>query len=187
MLASQFETSAGISQNGGLRVLTVIGLFFTDLFYGLFYMLLCAWGVVMAVFSLACASLSVCLFGGLNIHSLIPPAPYFCGAVFALSFAALAVLAFSGTVFYAAFLRGLMRSFGRFQHNVMASASGKAVLPPLSVAPRLAPKVNRRLRKTALISLSVFAACFILGMIISMLCAGDIQFWHAWGWFGQAK
>ena len=36
----------------------------------------------------------------------------------------------------------------------------------------------------ALVSLAVFAACFVLGAVISMVSAGSIEFWHAWGWFG---
>jgi hypothetical protein len=35
-----------------------------------------------------------------------------------------------------------------------------------------------------LISLAMFAAFFVLGMIISMIMTGALEFWHAWGWFG---
>lgn len=57
--------------------------------------------------------------------------PYWCGAILALSFAALTVLLVVDCVYYAAFLRQLVRSFGRFQHNALASVSGEAALPPL--------------------------------------------------------
>lgn len=78
---------------------------------------------------------AVCLLGGLNIHGLLPAMPYWCGAILALSFAALTILFVVGCVYYAAFLRQLIRSFGRFQHNALASASELAVLPPLPISP----------------------------------------------------
>ena len=115
----------------------------------------------MAAAALCFAALAVCLLGGWNIAGLIPAMPYWCGAILALSFAALTVLLVVGCVYYAAFLRQLVRSFGRFQHNALASVSGEA----------------------ALISLALFAACFVLSYVVCALSAGSLQFWHAWGWF----
>ena len=40
-----------------------------------------------------------------------------------------------------------------------------------------------RLRTAALISLALFAACFVLSYVVCALSAGSLQFWHAWGWF----
>lgn len=129
------------------------------------------------------AALAVCLLGGWNIASLIPAMPYWCGAILALSFAALTVLLVVDCVYYAAFLRQLVRSFGRFQHNALASASGEAALPALAINPQFSAKTRRRLRAAALISLALFAACFVLSYVVCALSAGSLQFWHAWGWF----
>ena len=129
------------------------------------------------------AALAVCLLGGWNIAGLIPAMPYWCGAILALSFAALTVLLVVSCVYYAAFLRQLVRSFGRFQHNALASASGEAVLPALAINPQFSAKTRRRLRAIALISLALFAACFVLSYVVCALSAGSFQFWHAWGWF----
>mgnify|MGYP001725080632 FL=1 len=109
--------------------------------------------------------------------------PYWCGAILALSFATLTVLLVVGCVYYAAFLRQLVRSFGRFQHNALASASGEAALPALAINPQFSTKTRRRLRAAALISLALFAACFVLSYVVCALSAGSLQFWHAWGWF----
>ncbi len=184
LLASQFESGIVAPKSGGKRITTVIGLCFIDFFAGLFFALLMAWGVIMAVFSLACGVVAVCLFGGLNIYSLIPPIPYWCGTVFGLSMAALAVLTAAGCVYFAAFVRQLMRSFGRFHHNAMAAAFGNTVLPSYAIHPQLAPKTNRRIRSIALVSLALFAAFFVLGIILSIISSGALGFWHAWGWFG---
>ena len=88
-----------------------------------------------------------------------------------------------GCVYYAAFLRQLVRSFGRFQHNALASVSGEAALPALAINPQFSAKTRRRLRAAALISLALFAACFVLSYVVCALSAGSLQFWHAWGWF----
>ena len=93
-----------------------------------------------AAAALCFAALAVCLLGGWNIAGLIPAMPYWCGAILALSFAALTVLLVIGCVYYAAFLRQLVRSFGRFQHNALASASGEAALPALAINPQFSAK-----------------------------------------------
>ena len=182
-LAAQFESTNAPKAARGGRALTVAGLCFADLFAGLFFVLLAGFGLVMAAASLSFAALAVCLLGNLNIYGLIPTMPYWCGAILALSFAALTVLLAVGCVYYAAFLRQLVRSFVRFQHNALAAASGEAALPSLAINPQFSAKTRRRLRAAALISLALFAACFVLSYVVCALSAGSFQFWHAWGWF----
>ena len=183
-LAAQFESTDTAKKVGGSKALAVAGLCFVDLFAGLFFVLLSGFGIVLAAASLSFAALAVCLLGNLNIYGLIPTMPYWCGAILALSFAALAVLIAVGCVYYAAFLRQLLRSFARFQHNTLATASGEATLPALAIHPQFSAKTKRRLRSVALISLALFAACFVLSYVVCTLSAGSFQFWHIWGWFG---
>lgn len=184
MLAAQFDGGEdGPKQESGGKALTVIALGITDVFAGLFFLLLAGFGVVLAAAALSFGAAAVCLLGGLNICGLLPAMPYWCGAILALSLAALAVLFAVGSVYYGAFLRQLIRSFGRFQHNALANASGAAVLPPLPISPRFSAKTNRRLRAVALITLALFAACFVLSYVVCALSAGSLEFWHVWGWF----
>ena len=192
--ASQFESSTATfttpsrtAPGSGRKIATVIGLCFVDLFAGAFFALLMAWEIIMVAFSLACAVIAVCLFGKFNTYSLIPPMPYWCGAIIGLSLAALSVLAAVGSIYFVAFVRQLMRSYGRFHRNAMAACSGKAVLPPLAIHPQLTPRTNRRLRSIALAALAVFAAFFVLGMIVAVISSGALEFWHAWGWFGYTS
>ena len=182
-LAAQFGETNAPKQERGSKPLTVVGLCFADLFAGLFFALLDGFGLVMAAATLAFAGVAVCLLGNLNVYGLLPAMPYWCGAILALSAAALAVLIAVGCVYYAAFLRQLVRSFGRFQHNTLAAASGEATLPALAINPQFTAKTKRRLRSVALISLALFAACFVLSYLVCALSAGSVQFWHVWGWF----
>lgn len=138
---------------------------------------------MLAAAALSFAAAAVCLLGGLNVYGLLPAVPYWCGAVLGLSLLALTVLFAVGCVYYGAFLRQMIRSFGRFQHNALAGASGEAVLPSLPIAPQFSAKARRRLRTTALIALALFAACFVLAFVVCALSAGSLQFWHVWGWF----
>ena len=182
-LAAQFGETEAPKQKGGNKPLVVAGLCFADVFAGLFFLLLAAWGLVMAAAALAFAVAAVCLIGGVDLFALLPTMPYWCGVILALALAALTVLLAVGCVYYGAFLRQLIRSFGRFQHNALAAASGEAALPPLAIHPRLSGKAKRRLRTTALVSLALFAACFMLAYIACALSAGSLEFWHVWGWF----
>lgn len=183
-LAEQFAAGAKTGMSGGGRKVAVVtGLVFMDLFAGAFYLLLGAWLIVMAGLAIVCAAAAVCLFGGWNIHALLPPMPYWCGALVAVSLGALSVLTSVGCGYFGAFMKQLTRAYGRFHHNALASASQKAVLPALPLYPQLPAKTRRRLRTAALLSLTVFAVCFAASFVVSAASAGAIQFWHEWGWF----
>lgn len=182
-IASQYESGAAENNSTGRKITTVIGLCFADLFTGIFFVLLIAWEIVFAALAVSCLVIAVCLFGGINVYSLIPPMPYFCGTVYAVALTALAVLSAVGSIYFAAFIHQLMRSYSRFHHNAIAEASGKAVLPPVTITPQFSIKAKRRLRTIALISLTVFGVCVILAVIVSMLSSGALGFWHKWGWF----
>lgn len=182
-LAAQFVQSGETQKKrrGEKKPFTVAGVCLAWIFAGAFFVLLALWGIVMVAFSLACAAAAVCLIGGFSIN---PPMPYWCGAALALALAALGVLSAVGSIYYAAFLRQLVRSFARFSHNALATASGKAPLPSLAINPQINVKTKRRMRSVALISLAMFASCLVLAYIACSLSAGSVQFWHVWGWFG---
>lgn len=137
----------------------------------------------MAAASVSSAALAVCLIGGINVAGVIPQLPYWRGAILGLSFAPLSVLIAVGCVYYWAFVRQLVRSFGRFRHNALASAMGDAMLSRLGIDPQFSAKTKRRLRPVTLVSLALSAACFVLGFIACAMSAGGVQFWHIWGWF----
>jgi uncharacterized membrane protein len=182
-LAEQFTPGQKLKIGGGRKAITLTGLTFTDIFAAMFFILLTAWVAVLGAFALAVAAVGICLFFGLNVRGLIPQMPFGCGLVFAVSLAALAVLAAVGTVYCGAFTAQLAKAYGRFHRNCVASASGKAVLPPLAAHPQFSAKGKRRFRKIALISLAVFAAAFVAAYIVAALSAGAFGFWHEWKWF----
>lgn len=183
VLARQFGSGPEMRTGGGRKVVTAIGLVFADIFAVVFFALLWAFEIAMIAFSMASAAIAVCLIGAFNIPALIPYMPYGCAVTFGVSAAALAVLAATGSVYFAAFVSQFMRAYGRFHHNAMAAASGKAVLPSLAIHPQFAAKANRRIRIVALLSLTILAVSFIAAMFLSMLSAGSLGFWHTWNWF----
>ena len=183
-LAMQYERGTSAAAKGS-GVLTKIGLGFADVFAGLFFMLLAAAGVVIAAAAIVFTAVGVCMIAGTSPYALIPPVPYWCGAIIGVALVALGILAAVGCIYYWTLIRQLVKSFGRFQHNAIAAATGKPVLPSLPAHVQLAPKTNRRLRSLALIALLAFAVCFILGFVACVLSAGTIEFWHTWGWFGN--
>lgn len=178
-LAARFgETGTAAKKTAG-KPLVVVGLGLAAIAAILFFILLTAWGVVMAAASVSSAALAVCLIGGINVAGVIPQLPYWRGAILGLSFAPPSVLIAVGCVYYWAFVR----SFGRFRHNALASAMGDAMLPPLGIDPQFSAKTKRRLRPVTLVSLALSAACFVLGFIACAMSVGGVQFWHIWGWF----
>jgi uncharacterized membrane protein len=184
LLASQFEDTGEYKISRGRKVTTAIGLGIIDFFAGIFLVLLVAWGVIMAAFSICSAGIAVCLVGVINPWSLIPHMPYLPAVVLGISMAALSVLSATGCIYFAAFVRQLMRSYSRFHQKTIAVASGRVALPSLGIYPQIQAKINRRIRTVALFSIVLFTTCLVLGMIISMILSGSLEFWHAWGWFG---
>lgn len=183
-LAAQFGDADVPKRAGHSAALTWLWLVWVDLFFGVFAVLLLAFGVVLAACVLSFGLTGVCLIGDLGRLAFVylPPMPYWCGAVLGLSLLALCALTVVGCVWYFALCRQVLRSFGRFHHNALAQNRG-GVLPALPIAPQFAPKQKRRLRTTALVALLLFAVCFVLGYVVCALSAGSFQFWHVWGWF----
>lgn len=183
-IAAQFDATQAAG-NGGKKAITVIGLGVADFFFGILCVLLVAWEVVMAALTLASGTAAVCLIGNLGMLEVvsIPAMPYPCALLFGLTFLALTVLAAVGAVYFFGFIRQLIRAFGRLHKNTLSSASGRAVLPPVTVYPQFPAKVKRTLKKLSLLALTVFAVCFILCFLVCSVSAGTVEFWHAWGWF----
>lgn len=96
-LAAQFDDAEETPEKkGGSKPLVVAGLCFADVFAGLFFILLAAWGLVLAAAALGAAGTAVCLLGKVELGGLLPELPYWCGAMLALTLAALAVLLAAG-------------------------------------------------------------------------------------------
>jgi uncharacterized membrane protein len=184
LIASQFESIGDENNSRGRKAAAIIGLGLLDIFAGAFFILLSAWEAIMAAFSLCGAVIAFSLFGSISPWSLIPNMPRLAEIVFGLSLSSLSVLTAVGCIYFAAFIRQLMRSYRRFHENTIAIASGRGILPTVTISPKISSRFNRRLRTIALISLILFTTCFVLGILVSMILSGTLEFWHTWGWFG---
>lgn len=184
-LAAQFE-AAPQSAKKPSAALTWLWLVWADLFFGIFAVLLLAFGAVLAACVLSFGLTGVCLIGNLRTlpYIMLPEMPYWCGAILGLSLLALCVLSVIGCIWYIAFCRQIFRSYGRFHKNTLAQSRGGAALPGFPIAPQFAPKKKRQLRTAALVELLLFVVCFVLGYAVCALSAGNVQFWHVWVWFG---
>ena len=186
-LAAQYDASQ-VTAGNGKKTITVLGLGVADFFFGILWVLLFAWEIIMAAFAVTCGAVTVGLFTSIraSVFALIPIMPYPCALLLGLALAALVVLSVVGTLYFLGFLRQLIRSFGRFHKNTLASASGRAVLPPIPICPQFSAPAKRTFRRLSLLSVTVFAVCLLVGFIACAASAGAVEFWHVWGWFGQA-
>lgn len=184
-LASQFIPDTSQKKYGGRKTVTIIGMIFANIFTGAFFLMLFIFAAVMGVVTVTSGVIGICLIGGYNIYNLIPGMPYLCAIIYAVSLLSFAILSAAACLYFVVFTRQLMRSYKRFHINVMAASAGKATLPSLPVYPLLSAKFKRRLRMLALSSLTVFAVTLVLGYIISAILAGNLEFWHVWGWFAK--
>lgn len=187
-LADQYD--AGVAEKtGGKKVATMIGLGVTDFFYGVLFVLLSAWEIVMGALSISLGTLSTCLIAGVGKFPSfsVPEMPYQCALVLGIAIYALTVLAAVGTIYFFAFIKQLTKAFGRYHNNVVAAVEGKKTLPALPAYPKLEGKRKRVLRFASMIAVIVFVVFFIAGYITCVITAGSFEFWHVWGWFGYGK
>ncbi len=187
-LAAQFEPGGETAQ-GAKRpsaALTWLWLAWADLFFGVLVVLLVSWGIVMVSCVLSFGLVGVCLAGNLRWAPVVtlPVMPYASALLLGLAMLGLAVACGAACRWYGAFVRQLLRAYGRFHRNALAPARGEPALPPLPVQPQLAPTGRRRLRAVLTAGFVCFGVFFVLGIVVSAVLAGDLQFWHVWGWFG---
>lgn len=183
-LAAQFEETVTTQKCSNKKIFTILGLCFADLFAGILFVFLAAFGIVIATAAIAFVVTAGCLILKTNLYDLVPTMPYGSALIFGLDLLGLGVLFADSFVYFAAFLCQMIRSFTRFHHNSLAGINGSAILPSLPIHPQIKPKTNRLIRSIALVSLTAFAGLFVLGMIVSAFSAGAFGFWHVWGWFG---
>jgi len=183
-IAAQYTPDRSDQKNSGKKAVIIAGLALADIFAGAFFLLFFAWILVMGAFTIASFAAGIYYLGGFDRFAFIPSVPYFwCRILYAFMLLALAVLSGVGTIYCAFYCRQLMRVYGRFCKNLIASAANKATLPLLGIQPQFSAKTRRILRKLALMMLAVFAVTFILAYISSAAVAGALEFWHAWNWF----
>lgn len=183
IMMEENRMNKNVSVENPTKAFAVAGLTLSNVFAGLFFVLLFAVSVVLAAFSVALAITGVCLIGGLNPYALIPAMPYWCGTVLAFAMISLSVLTAVGCTYFTLFVLSLLKAYGRFCHNQLAPFTGKAMLPQLACVAMLSPKTNRICKRIAFISTAVFAVCFASGYIVCSVSAGSLGFWHAWNWF----
>ena len=185
-LAAQFDP-APRKKSGASRFFPIFGLCWLDLFYGIFVVLLAAWGVVMAAMVVSFGLTGICMIGSVSHFPFIdlPSMPYQSALLIGLALISLTAACVVGSIYYFAFVRQLMKAYARFHQNVLASSKGEAALPALPVHPQFSAARKRRLRTALLVNLVLFGVCFVLGFALSAMLAGQIEFWHAWGWFGR--
>ena len=162
---------------------SVIGLGFTDLFSGAFFIIISALIITIAIFSVACVVTAICLVGNLNFGGLLPQMPYWCGAIIAICLLSLSVLSATGCVWITAFLRQLMKVCKQFNHKILSKENEKEADSKKSIMPQFSERNKRKLQKIAFVSFVCTIIFLIISLIVCMISAGELDFWHKWKWW----
>jgi uncharacterized membrane protein len=158
------------------------GLFFSDLFVGMFFIVMYAWVIVLGAFALSAGCVGVILLIKPALPEgvlFIPYIPYVGSVLLGITMIALGALVSVLTVYSNSLTRQLVRAYLRWHKNTLSD--GK--YPPLDKHPMLKDNMRRKLRSLSLIALIVFGVSFILGFIVLAISAGSLGFWHEWNWF----
>lgn len=176
-LAMQFE--APPSRRTPKRLLTLFAATLVDLLASLVGLMLVAWLIVLCALSAAAATVGFCLALNVNVLSLLPDMPYANALLFGLSFISLGLFVACCTLYCGAYIRQWLRVYLRARARML---SGSA-LPEKSIHPAIRRPLAMTLSLTSMISLAAFGVLFIVSFVILAIRCGDIQFWHALGWF----
>ncbi len=139
------------------------------------------WLSVIAVFALAVSSfaLGFCLITRINIFNLIPYIPYFSAFITALSYFALSIISSIATFYMALYIKHWGKIYVRWSSNYINGGHYLSI----SKQPSLSKKISFTLKLILVISTIVFFTMFTLGYFSMALSAGNLEFWHVWGWF----
>ena len=182
MLGAQFDPETPKVPRGG-RWIVLAGLMLVDIIAVMLFLLVYSWVLLMGVAAVSVTVVGVGLALNLNLANLLPGMPDSIALIFAIMSFALAVLAVLGTVYFGFYARQLLRSYIRWHSNLLASTNGIAILPQIPAHPQIGAANHRLMRKIALVALTVFVITFQVGYILAAFSAGNLQFWHVWGWF----
>lgn len=185
-IAAQF---ADIKPPGGAgvgsRIIRGTGLGFIDIVVVGAFITLYGWVVALGAFAVACLGAGIFTIAGISSIAPggtvpIPEMPFVCALFLGLALLALAVLSAIGTEYCRLYITRLARVYFRWHKKVM---SRDGTRPPLAMHPQIKAKKRRIMRNVALVSLLVFALCFIAGLCSMMIASGALEPWHVWHWF----
>lgn len=187
-IAAQYDTIPATSKRGK-KAIAITTLCTADFSFGILCVLLYTCGIVLGALTLSFAALCIGLLTNIRLFgvSFTPQLPYSCAVTLGIASAALAALCGIGTFYFFPSIRRLMRSFGRFHQNVLARASGRPMPPDAPAASPFTPKQRRRLRNLTILFAAIFIVFAVAGFLACARSAEQIEFWHAWGWFGYGE
>jgi uncharacterized membrane protein len=165
--------------SGGSKGFIIAAMSFAVVFEAIVYILFFAWAITVFATSLASAGIGIALITRINPSGLIPYMPYLSSLIFGVCLVAFAVCLAAASYYFFAYAKQIVKASIRWHKNIV---SGNA-LPPLPWSPQFAAKTKRKLRTVLLWSVTVFGVTLILGMVLSQILSGSLEFWHAWNWF----
>lgn len=160
-----------------------LGVCALDLVVALLFAVGFAWVAGIGAGALAVAFIGICLIAAPVFPAgtlVIPYMPYIPGAMLGAALLALSVI-FGVLAAYSCLLaKKSAAKYFRWQRSVVTGRK----TPPYAVFPLAQGRGRRALRRVTLVSLLLFAAMVTLACVIMASLAGNVEFWHAWGWFG---
>lgn len=174
-IAEQYLQAQTGSRRMGRGVLK-FGFGLLDFVLALLFTVLYGWVIALGAFAAASAAAGLGLMfqaGGL------PAAPLFAAIPLGLALIALGVLAAIETVYSHLYVVQWAKAFLHFQKNCISGAHR----PGPGFHPAIPPRRRRRLRNTAIVSLTAFGVLFVASFIALCVYTGSFEFWHALRWF----
>ena len=175
------ENKSNVEKDNNIfySIIKYIGIFFSDIIVGAGFILLYAWLLVMILFSMVVFVTAGCLVFNINIGELIPFMPYWCGIIVAIALILLSALFVFGSILYSSILKKLLYSYINIHRSIMGNKTKKTMKKDDD---KSILRNKMILIYIKLVSIG-FILVFILSLIVCMISAGNLAFWHTWNWW----
>jgi len=156
-----------------------IGMVALDIFVVPMYLTLWLSVLVLPIFALTLLVLGFLLITSLNIAGLVPSMPYISSLLIGVSVLSLALSSGVGSIYVYQYVKQWTKVYMKWHKNVTQNTFS----PSMSKHPKLAKRLQSKLKLINMIAILVCLSVFIVGFAVSAILAGSWGFWHVWGWF----
>ena len=161
------------------KALKIAGVSVMSVILAPFYILVWAAVIALGVFTVATATLGVCLVTTINIADLIPYLPYFSSLTIGIACFGLSVLSAMGTFLCFGYAKHWGKMYFVWCKDLI---NGNRYLSG-ATHPYISKKVAGFLKLIAVIGLICFLAAMIVGYFSMCIAAKSFEPWHVWNWF----
>lgn len=160
--------------NKQLNITNYIGIFFTDLFSFMFFIVMFLFLIVVLLFSLSCLFVGIFLLFNISVSNIVPYMPLVPRIFMTVSLILLSVLSILGFIYLKEVFSSLVSVYLNHRNRVLLRTNEKK---------KFVLNISDKYKKIFVLVTVLFITSLILTIFISIIKSNSLDFWHEWKWF----